>query len=94
MEATTTASTPLTLSEELRKAFYERNILTTRSKMKVLSALNEFTKTSKMQKGKELKEKAINEIYTSEITYLKQLELIMKVSNYIMRFHKLNILVP
>ncbi|KAK6639154.1 hypothetical protein RUM43_007424 [Polyplax serrata] len=78
MEATTIASTPLTLSEELRKAFYERNILTTRSKMKVLSALNEFTKTSKMQKGKELKEKAINEIYTSEITYLKQLELIMK----------------
>lgn len=79
MDSSTLPCTPLTLSEELRKAFCERNILTTRSKMKVLSALNEFTKASKLQKKKELREKAINEIYTSEVSYLKQLELIMKV---------------
>lgn len=79
MDASLFPTTPLTLSEELRQAFNERNVLTTRSKMKVLSALNEFTKSSKLLKDKELREKAINEIYTSEITYLKQLETIMKV---------------
>lgn len=71
-------STPLTLSEELRLALRERNILTTRSKMKVLKALSNLNQASHLQKMKELQEKTINEIFTSEVTYLRQLEIIMR----------------
>lgn len=76
-------STPLTLSEELRLAIKERNILTTRSKMKVLTALGNLNKANHLQKMKELQERTVNEIFTSEVTYLRQLELIMKVRYHV-----------
>lgn len=69
----------LTFSEELKLAIKERNVLTTKSKMKVLSALNDLTKASVTEKQAEFRQKLINEIYSTEMTYLHQLEVIMKV---------------
>lgn len=66
----------LALSAELRNVINERNILTTRTKSKVLKALDEINKPEKGQNP--LKEQALEELLTSEVSYLKQLEVLMK----------------
>ncbi|KAJ9579954.1 hypothetical protein L9F63_004427, partial [Diploptera punctata] len=69
----------LTLSAELRNVIDEHHIFTTRTRMKVLSALDNITKDTVEERGKSLRYKAIQEILTSEVSYLHQLELIMKL---------------
>nr|CAD7202656.1 unnamed protein product [Timema douglasi] len=72
-----TPQSHLTLSAELRSVIHERNILTTRSRIKVLSALDDLTNKSLDEKRKRMRHKAIHEILTSEANYLHHLELIM-----------------
>ncbi|XP_012264904.2 putative protein tag-52 isoform X1 [Athalia rosae] len=67
-----------TLSAELRSIINDRNILTTRTRMKVLSALDDINKESTLEREKNLRAQAVQEILMSEVTYLHQLELIMQ----------------
>ncbi|XP_032681025.1 putative protein tag-52 [Odontomachus brunneus] len=62
------------LSSELRKIINERNMLSTRSRMKVLHALNEDNEKCAEVREKTLRSQAIQEILTTEVTYLRQLE--------------------
>ncbi|XP_067015820.2 rho guanine nucleotide exchange factor 39 isoform X2 [Anabrus simplex] len=81
MDPVSLCNTPqdrLTLSAELRNVIHERNILTTRTRLKVLSALDDMNKISNDEKQRSLRAQAIEEILTSEVSYLYQLELIMK----------------
>ncbi|KAG8222268.1 hypothetical protein J437_LFUL001466 [Ladona fulva] len=78
MEVNRTPSSQMQLSSELRKVILERNMLTTKTRMKVLSALENISLEVKESKENNLRSKAINEILTSEATYLHHLELIMK----------------
>jgi len=66
-----------TLSVELRALIEQRNILTTRSKSRVLNDLDKQISHQKESKEIELKSKAIDEIFSSEVSYLNQLELAM-----------------
>lgn len=66
----------LALSTELRNVINERNILTTRTRSKVLKALDEINRPEKGPNP--LKEQAMDELLTSEVSYLKQLEILMK----------------
>lgn len=66
----------LALSAELRNVINERNVLTTRTKNKVLKALDEIS--SPVREPNPLKEQAVEELLTSEMSYLKQLEVLMK----------------
>ncbi|XP_063244519.1 rho guanine nucleotide exchange factor 39-like [Bacillus rossius redtenbacheri] len=68
----------LTLSAELRSVIHERNILTTRSRMKVLSALENITRVPLEEKRKQLRNRVVQELLTSEASYLHHLELIMQ----------------
>ncbi|XP_046603550.1 FYVE, RhoGEF and PH domain-containing protein 3-like [Neodiprion virginianus] len=67
-----------TLSVELRNIINDRNILTTRTRMKVLSALDDINKESTIEREKNLRAQAVQEILMSEVAYLHQLELIMQ----------------
>lgn len=68
----------LTLSAELKNVIHERNILTTKTKCKLLTALDELDDSTAMECDKKtLKEQAIEEIFFTEVTYLKQLEIMM-----------------
>ncbi|KAL0103089.1 hypothetical protein PUN28_017433 [Cardiocondyla obscurior] len=62
------------LSAELKNILLERNMLSMRSRMKVLHALNEDNERYMEEKKKALRSQAIREILTTEITYLQQLE--------------------
>ncbi|XP_011150788.1 putative protein tag-52 [Harpegnathos saltator] len=64
------------LSSELRKIINERNMLSTRSRMKVLHALNEDNEKYAEIREKALRSQAIQEILTTEVTYLRQLEIL------------------
>lgn len=66
------------LSAELRDIISKRNILTTRTRMKVLSALDEMQNQNINRKREGLRNQAINEILSSEVTYLRNLEIIME----------------
>ncbi|XP_069674405.1 rho guanine nucleotide exchange factor 39-like [Periplaneta americana] len=68
----------LTLSAELRNVINEHHIFTTRTRMKVLTALDDINKNSIEEKEKSLRYQTIQEILTSEVSYLHQLEVIMK----------------
>lgn len=65
----------LALSAELRNVINERNILTTRTKSKVLKALDEL---GSPKEPNPLKEQAVEELLNSEVSYLKQLEVLKK----------------
>ncbi|GLH01548.1 GD13075 [Gryllus bimaculatus] len=71
-----TPQSQLTLSAELRKVIHERNILTTRTRMKVLSELDGITRHSNEESQMSRRDKTIQEILTSEVSYLHQLELL------------------
>ncbi|KYN44194.1 FYVE, RhoGEF and PH domain-containing protein 2 [Trachymyrmex septentrionalis] len=64
------------LSSELRQIINERNMLSMRSRMKVLHALNEDNEKCTEEKEKILRSQAIQEILTTEVTYLQQLEIL------------------
>ncbi|EGI62177.1 E3 ubiquitin-protein ligase Topor [Acromyrmex echinatior] len=64
------------LSSELRLIINERNMLSMRSRMKVLHALNEDNEKCAEEKEKILRSQAIQEILTTEVTYLQQLEIL------------------
>ncbi|KAL6261843.1 hypothetical protein P5V15_006930 [Pogonomyrmex californicus] len=64
------------LSSELKQVINERNILSMRSRMKVLRALNENNVQCIEEKEKTLRSQAIQEILTTEVTYLQQLEIL------------------
>ncbi|CAL1686475.1 unnamed protein product [Lasius platythorax] len=64
------------LSSELRKIINERNMLSMRSRMKVLHALNEDSEKCEEERERTLRSQAIQEILTTEVTYLQQLEIL------------------
>ncbi|XP_043500397.1 FYVE, RhoGEF and PH domain-containing protein 4-like [Polistes fuscatus] len=66
------------LSSELRNIITNKNVLTMKSRMKVLNALNEDDLRNKAEKEKRLRIQAIEEILTTEATYLQQLEILME----------------
>ncbi|XP_020280620.1 FYVE, RhoGEF and PH domain-containing protein 4-like [Pseudomyrmex gracilis] len=66
------------LSSELRKIIDERNMLSMRSRMKVLHALNEDNEKYAEAKERALRAQAIQEILATEVTYLQQLEILAK----------------
>ncbi|XP_017775028.1 PREDICTED: putative protein tag-52 [Nicrophorus vespilloides] len=72
-----TPKAQLALSAELRNVINERNILTSKSKEKFLSALDEINSTDIETRRKKRKHQAVQEILSSEMAYLKQLEIIM-----------------
>ncbi|XP_054276068.1 FYVE, RhoGEF and PH domain-containing protein 3-like [Macrosteles quadrilineatus] len=72
-------STPQpTLSHELRALINQRNILTAKSKSKVLNALDKQIEENRKKQQLDLRNKVIEEIFTSEVSYLSQLEVIKK----------------
>uniref|UniRef100_A0A0A9Y6A8 FYVE, RhoGEF and PH domain-containing protein 6 n=1 Tax=Lygus hesperus TaxID=30085 RepID=A0A0A9Y6A8_LYGHE len=74
---TTAPSTP-TLSLELKALIMQRNVLTSRSKSRVLKSLDQHINEDKASRQAELKAKAIEEIFSSEASYLNTLEIAMK----------------
>ncbi|KAL6425700.1 hypothetical protein ACFW04_009654 [Cataglyphis niger] len=64
------------LSSELRKIINERNMLSMRSRMKVLHALNEDSERCAEERERILRSQAIQEILTTEVTYLQHLEIL------------------
>ncbi|XP_053972787.1 rac guanine nucleotide exchange factor JJ-like [Hylaeus anthracinus] len=66
------------LSFELRTIINNRNVLSMRSRMKVLNSLNESNQRCFEEKEKNLRCQAIQEILTTEVTYLRQLEILME----------------
>lgn len=82
---TTVCQTPPSqglLSAELRSLINERNILTTKTRIKVLNALDDVSRDAyrlkQEEKERHMRGNAIQEILTSEASYLQQLETIMK----------------
>jgi hypothetical protein len=70
------------LRKELQQAINRRNVLTTRSKLKAIKFLEtsideENSESRDFDKRNEMRRKAIEEILTSERSYLKQLEKLM-----------------
>lgn len=66
----------LALSAELRNVINERNMLTTRTKQKVLQDLEKLNESEEDNNVK-MKIQTVQEILDSEVKYLKQLELII-----------------
>nr|XP_018905490.1 PREDICTED: rho guanine nucleotide exchange factor 39-like isoform X1 [Bemisia tabaci] len=66
------------LSKELRSVIDKKNILSTKTRKKVLKALDEHILTDAEQKAAKRKQNAIQELISSESSYLKQLELVRK----------------
>ncbi|KAJ8670649.1 hypothetical protein QAD02_001908 [Eretmocerus hayati] len=64
------------LSAELKELIEKRNMLTTRTRMKVLSALDDLNRENSMKREQSLKSQTIQEILSSEVKYLGQLEII------------------
>lgn len=70
------------LRRELQQAINRRNVLTTRSKLKAIKFLEtsideDNSESRDFEKRNELRRKAIEEILTSEHSYLKQMEKLM-----------------
>ncbi|XP_039306911.1 putative protein tag-52 isoform X2 [Solenopsis invicta] len=68
------------LSSELKQIINERNMLSMRSRMKVLQALNENNERCAEERKRILRLQAIQEILTTEVTYLQQLETLANTS--------------
>ncbi|XP_076681020.1 rac guanine nucleotide exchange factor JJ isoform X2 [Andrena cerasifolii] len=66
------------LSYELKAIINNRNFLSMRSRMKVLNSLNESNQKHFEEKQKNLRSRAVQEILTTEVTYLRQLEILME----------------
>ncbi|XP_003427547.1 FYVE, RhoGEF and PH domain-containing protein 3 [Nasonia vitripennis] len=66
------------LSAELKEIIDQRNMLTTRTRMKVLKALDEIHQQNQTQREESLRAQTIQEILSSEVKYLRQLEIIMQ----------------
>ncbi|XP_046675040.1 FYVE, RhoGEF and PH domain-containing protein 6-like isoform X2 [Homalodisca vitripennis] len=77
MESLTSTPQP-TLSHELRALINQRNILTATSKAKVLNELDKQIEENKTKRQMYLRNRVVEEIFTSESSYLHQLEIIMK----------------
>lgn len=71
--------TPLSFSKELKQVLNERNLLTAKSRKKVCSLLDHITpdKNDVFDRRQGFRQQAIQEIISSEKTYLKQLEILM-----------------
>ncbi|XP_078036118.1 FYVE, RhoGEF and PH domain-containing protein 4 isoform X2 [Augochlora pura] len=76
MNSPVSPQTPL--SCELKAIISNRNVLSMRSRMKVLNSLNECNQKYLEEKEKNLRCQAIQEILTTELTYLRQLEILME----------------
>ncbi|XP_076652563.1 rac guanine nucleotide exchange factor JJ [Halictus rubicundus] len=74
MNSPTSPQTPL--SFELKAIINNRNVLSMRSRMKVLNNLNENNQKYLEEKEQNLRYQAIQEILTTEVTYLRQLEIL------------------
>ncbi|XP_076390780.1 rac guanine nucleotide exchange factor JJ isoform X3 [Megachile rotundata] len=66
------------LSSELKKIINDRNVLSMRSRMRVLNSLNESNQKQFEEREKNLRSQAVQEILTTELTYLRQLEILME----------------
>ncbi|XP_015439172.1 PREDICTED: rac guanine nucleotide exchange factor JJ-like [Dufourea novaeangliae] len=66
------------LSFELKTIINNRNVLSMRSRMRVLNSLNESNQKHLEEKEKNLRSQAVQEILTTEVTYLHQLEILME----------------
>ncbi|KAL7306476.1 hypothetical protein TKK_0001175 [Trichogramma kaykai] len=64
------------VTDELKEVLSKRKLLTTQTRMKVLSTLDEFNDEQDASKEENLRSQAIQEILTSEISYINQLEII------------------
>lgn len=74
-----TPKAQIALSAELKNAIQERNILTAKSKRQIFSALDEIdyvNKSARDVRRQEKKNLILQEILDSEVTYLKQLEIL------------------
>ncbi|TMW41574.1 hypothetical protein DOY81_013347, partial [Sarcophaga bullata] len=86
MASPRTPDTPLSFSRELRQVLQERNLLTAKSRNKVCSMLAGSSDTSfvrnspntEMDKRRNFRLQAVQEIISSEKTYLQQLETLME----------------
>ncbi|KAI9586905.1 myosin-M heavy chain [Glossina fuscipes] len=85
MASPRTPETALSFSRELRQVLQERNLLTAKSRTKVCSMLAGgtgntpiSTPSSEVDKRRNFRLQAIQEIVSSEKTYLQQLELLME----------------
>ncbi|CAK9813263.1 Rac guanine nucleotide exchange factor JJ [Anthophora plagiata] len=76
MNSPRSPQTPLSL--ELKKIINDRNVLSMRSRMRVLNSLNENNQKQLEETKKNLRSQAIQEILTTEVTYLRQLEILME----------------
>ncbi|XP_076381665.1 rac guanine nucleotide exchange factor JJ [Megalopta genalis] len=76
MNSPVSPQTPL--SYELKAIINNRNVLSMKSRMKVLNSLNECNQKYLEEKEKNLRFQAIQEILTTEVTYLRQLEILME----------------
>ncbi|CAL7948653.1 unnamed protein product [Xylocopa violacea] len=74
----TPRSPQILLSSELKKVINDRNVLSMRSRMRVLNSLNESNQKQFEEKEKNLRYQAVQEILTTEVTYLRQLEILME----------------
>ncbi|KAK2584836.1 hypothetical protein KPH14_007148 [Odynerus spinipes] len=66
------------LSSELRNIITNKTALSMRSRMKVLNALNEDNLKDIAEREKRLRLQAIQELLTTEVTYLQHLEILME----------------
>ena len=64
------------LSRELEEVINKQNLLTSRTRRRVLVSLQEQTNKDEDQEMEGLRKKAIEEIINSEKNYLKQLEIV------------------
>ncbi|XP_046391456.1 rho guanine nucleotide exchange factor 39 isoform X3 [Ischnura elegans] len=78
MDGCRTPVSQMQLSAELRDIIMERNLLTTKTRMKVLTALEDNMPETEDMRKINLRSQAVHEILTSEASYLKHLELIMR----------------
>ncbi|OAD56686.1 Rac guanine nucleotide exchange factor JJ, partial [Eufriesea mexicana] len=76
MNSSRSPQTPL--SFELKQIINDRNVLSMRSRMKVLNSLNEDNQKQFEEKERRLRLQAIQEIFTTEVTYLRHLETLME----------------
>ncbi|CAB0031248.1 unnamed protein product [Trichogramma brassicae] len=64
------------VTDDLKEVLSKRKLLTTQTRLKVLSTLDEFNDEQDASKEESLRSQAIQEILTSEISYINQLEII------------------
>ena len=75
-EAPKTPEISKSLSRELEEVISKQNLLTSRTRRRVLMSLQEQTNTEEDAEMEKLRQKAIDEIINSEKSYLRQLEIV------------------